>query len=141
MKHSSSAQWPLLLALVTLGCGGPGGNPADREAANRDYNEAVAALQSQDFQTAVDKFSRALETGYLNADRYVDASVQRAIGLAGLGDFDAAHAALDELEKDAQVIEVSYAARGFIFEKQGRKKQAAAAWKKARRSNRRGGNR
>jgi len=129
-----------LLVLLVLGAPGCGGSSAKqaigREEAAQAYIDGMAALESKDYATAQQQLTVAIDTGFLNIDRYVNASTKRAIAYAAQGDFDTALAELDELLKDAPNTDEIHAVRSFVFEKQGKDREAKAAWEAARKINR-----
>jgi len=124
------------LVFGVVGCNSSGRQASKRELAYRLVQEANAALEKHQYQEARAKFSQAIDTGGLNVDIYINATIQRAICAATLGDFEAAYADLDRMEQGAPNLDVVYAARSFVLAKQGKKKEAKAVWAKARRFNR-----
>ena len=107
-----------------------------RKSAQEAFNAAEAAFDGKDFSLAEKEYTAALEGG-LNIDSLDTAGVKRAVSRAELGNLDQAMADLVEWEQNAMQMDLVYAAQSYVLEKQGDTKQAKAAWKKARRINRR----
>lgn len=99
------------------------------------FDEGVKAMESRDYQAAVQHFSVAIETGGLNADTYTEARICRAICLASTKQFSKAHADLDEIEPYAGNVEDVYAARALVLRLEGKKAAADQAVAKARKIN------
>ena len=125
--------WVAAVALV--GCETSADRKASREDASQAYGEGVAALEGGDFNTAVQKLSAALESGWLGYST-VNAYIKRAIAHAALGDFEAAQKDLDTAEQGEGLSSEYFVVQSYVFEKQGDAKQAKAAWSKARRMDR-----
>ena len=129
---------PALLALPIAGCGY--GTSEDvieqRQAAQKAYSEALQAIASKDYTAAKTLLDHAIDSGKLHLDVLSPAYVNRAICSAAAGDFAAAHADLDAMEQGAPNLDEIFAARSYVLEKQGKSKEAKAAWSKARRMNR-----
>jgi len=124
----------LLLATALLGCGA---DPlADRAAkgkiAEESLNAGLQAYQSKDFETAAAQLKQACDAGTLILDLQIDARLKRAVALAHLGQFDVALGELAELEKGAPHLEHVYAARSFVFKKQGKQAEALAEFARAK---------
>jgi Tfp pilus assembly protein PilF len=128
----------LALALASSGCGG---DPAasledDRIAAYAAYNEASTAFASKDYAGAEAKLALALQANVLNPDVYCEATAKYAVCLAAAGKYPEATAELDKLGPAAPNQGEIFAARAFIFKKQGKVAEANAAMAKARQYNR-----
>ena len=124
------------LIVSTVGCDSSGKLAASRESAYQSCKEADAAFENQDYQVARDLFTQAIDSGSLNIDVYVSSMIKRAVCFAALGDIDGAHAELDKVEQGPSDMDLVYSARSYVFAKEGRKKEAKAAWSRARRINR-----
>jgi Tfp pilus assembly protein PilF len=89
------------LALPLAGCGY--GTSQDviesKQAAQLAYDEARQKLASKDFASAKPLLDQAIDSGKLYVDVMATAYVSRAICSAAAGDYEAAHADLDEMEK------------------------------------------
>jgi len=127
-----------LLALPIVGCSGGSSEKVieSRQAAQKSYDEALQAIANKDYASAKPLLDQALSSGRLYGDMISPAYISRAICSAAVGDFSAAHADLDEMEKGAPNLDDVFAARSYVLEKQGKTKAAKAAWSKARRMNR-----
>ncbi len=120
-----------------LGCGGSSQSRVElRKSAQEAFKAAEAAFAGKDFSAAEKEYTAALEGG-LHIDHLDTAGVKRAVSRAELGDLDQAMADLVEWEQNAMEMDLVYAAQSYVFEKQGKTKESRAAWKKARRINRR----
>jgi len=126
------------LAMPCAGCGGGSSKDAieSRQSAQKAYDDALQAIASKDYTTAKPLLDQAIDSGWLYVDMISSAYVNRAICSAAAGDFAAAHADLDEMEKGAPNLDEIFAARSYVLEKQGKTKAAKAAWSRARRMNR-----
>ena len=125
-----------LLLLVVVGCGSSKQVAIDRRSAQQAFDEGVASFAKKDYEPAMMHLDHALETPGLYPDLFTEAHVKRAICAAALGDIPSAIAELDEMARIAPELDLVYAARSYVFAKQGKKKAAKAAWVKARRINR-----
>ena len=129
----------LVFASVSLsGCSNPYAEMADaRELASTLYRDAEEAFQRRDFSVADEKYKTAVETGALYLDLRVSATIKRAVCVGVAGDLESAQGMLTELEEKAGVeSDLFYSARSFLYGKQGKKREANMAWRKARRLNR-----
>lgn len=126
------------LALPIAGCGYRTSEEviASRQAAQQAYDKALQGIASKDFASAKPLLDQAIDSRKLYVDVLASAYVSRAICSAAAGDFKAAHADLDEMEKGAPNLDEIFAARSFVLRKQGKTKAAKAAWARARRMNR-----
>jgi Tfp pilus assembly protein PilF len=129
----------LMLALLAGGGCGRSGKQLEqvRVDANQRFREATDAFESKDYATAATKFDEVVENGGVNADLYVIAMLKRSLAWAATGNFDQAHAGLDELEAGAPDLDQILAARSTVFAQQGKTSEARAALAKAKRINRR----
>jgi tetratricopeptide (TPR) repeat protein len=120
-----------------LGCGGTAQSLIDaRKSVQEAFNAAEAAFDGKDFAVAEKEYTNALEAGGLYPDLLDIAMVKRAVSRANLGNLDQAMADLTELERYAMQMDLVYAAQSFVLAKQGKKREASAAWNKARQINR-----
>lgn len=127
-----------LLTSMIVGCSG-GTSEAlveSREAAQRAYGEALEKVAQKDFAGAKPLLDQAIEAKVLRGDVLAEAYVNRAVCSAATGDFAAAHADLDEMEKGAPNLDEIFAARSYVLQKQGKTREAKQAWTQARRFNR-----
>ncbi len=126
-------------AVLTLasscGCGGSSELAHTRETAHAAVQEGQAAFASRDFATTAAKLAPAVASGMLNVDVYCQATVELAIAYAADGKYDEALAALDKLTAEAPNQAEIFAARSFVFKKQGKSREAAAALQQARKLN------
>ena len=121
----------LMLTVWLCGCSSQVA-PDKRANAETAYGEAIEALEQHDYGLAKTRLTEALEAGGLRADQLIDAYIQRAVCLARLGEFEAAHADLDAAAQGPADMDVVYAARSFVFAKEGRASEAAAKLNQAR---------
>ena len=138
-----STKLPKILALALLavpiaGCstGTPEEVIESRKAAQKAFDDALQAVSSKDFVAAKTLLDQAIDSGKLYHDAISPAHINRAICSAMAGDFESAHADLDKMERGAPNLDEIFAARSFVFQKQGKTREAKAAWAKARRVNR-----
>jgi tetratricopeptide (TPR) repeat protein len=128
-----------LFAVVTFaascGCSGSSDLAQSRETAYAAVREGQTAFDARDYATAVAKLAPAVASGMLNVDVYCQATVELAIAYAADGKYDEALAALDKLTAEAPNQAEILAARSFVFKKQGKAREAAAAWQQARKLN------
>ena len=122
-----------LLAGLIVGCGEP--ETANLKDANAEYESAVKAMESENFDAAITHLTAAIEAGGLNPDQYGDSLLRRAECHGRSGDFAAAHTDLDNAEMGADLDRV-YATRSFVFSKEGKNKESSAAMAKAKKENR-----
>ena len=129
----------LLLLTVALqpGCGSKPVPAVDREAAIQAHAAGVAAFEKQNYQVAKDHFQMAVDSGLLNSDVLVNALIQLAVADAALGNLDEASKTLDRAARGAPSADQLLAAQSFILAKQGKTREAKAAWAKAKKINRR----
>jgi tetratricopeptide (TPR) repeat protein len=124
------------MAVGVIGCGAPGEEHEDvRRSAYTNYGEGVAAFESNDRATALEKLSAALEGGGLNPDAACDARVKLAVCLTGAGKYDEALATLEKVGAGASNPDAVEAARSYIYKKQGKAAESRAALAKARQYN------
>ncbi len=76
--------------------------------------------------------SAAIGAGGLQPDAYGDALIKRAIAQAHLGQYEAAHAALDRAEPGAPDLASVHAARSFVFKRQGNEESAGREFAQAK---------
>ncbi len=126
----------IVLGAALVGCNAEEKRQLSREEAGQAYTDGIAALESRDFTTAVEKLTLALEGGWLGYTTAI-AYIQRAIANAALGNYDAALADLDVAEQGDGETAETLVARTYVFEKQGKQREAKQAWSKARRWDRR----
>ncbi len=128
---------PVLIVVCTLGCGKSEKQLAShRRSAQQAFDAGVVAFENRDFAVAEQELTSALEFGGLYGDLVDTARATRAVSVAAQGNFEAAHAFLNEMEQSTLEKDILYAARSYVLYKQGKKKAAKAAWSKARRVNR-----
>ena len=108
---------------------------ASRETAQQVYDHAMEAMEQKNYAVAKPLFDQAIDSGHLYLDLLTSAHINRAVCSAAAGDFAAAHADLDAM-KDAPVSgDQLLAARSFVLEKEGKNREARAAWSQAQRIN------
>lgn len=127
-----------ILILAILGCSNNTTQETidQRQAAQQAYDQSLEALARGDIEAAKPLLDKVIELGTLPIDLRCSAYVKRAVCLAISGDFESAHADLDEMEKGAPNMDEVLSARSFVFEKQGKTRESKAAWAKARQLNR-----
>ena len=123
------------LSAWLVGCGSQAQQVENRQTAAQSHQEGVASFSGKDYPAAQQQLTAAIEAGDLPVDLYVDAHVKRAVANAVLGDYDQAHADLDKMEQGALDLDVVFAARSFVLEKEGKQAASKAAWSEARRIN------
>ena len=126
----------LVAGAPILGCDSTAKHAQSRETASESYQTGISAFESRDYNGAVEHLTAALESGWLGYTT-VSAYTERAIAQAALGNYDEAHSDLDKAEEGEGASLDTYVARTYVFEKQGKQKEAKAAWNQARRLNRR----
>ena len=138
LKMHTALRIGLLLVAGTpiLGCGSSARQEQSRETAAQSYRTGISALESRDYDSAVEHLTAALESGWLGYSTTA-AYTLRAIAQASLGNYDAAHSDLDKAEEGEGASLDTHVARTYVFEKQGQQKEAREAWSQARRLDRR----
>jgi len=126
----------IVLGTAIVGCGSPARQAQSRQTAAASYAEGVTALESRDYSGAVEHLSAALESGWLGYST-IPAYAKRAIANAALGNYDAAHADLDTASQGEGDTAEIHVVRTYVFEKQGKAKEAKAAWYEAKKLDRR----
>ncbi len=126
----------LVVGAPILGCGSSARQEQSRETAAQSYQAGITALESRDYNGAVEHLNAALEGGWLGYTT-ATAYTKRAIAQAALGNYDAAHADLDKAEQGEGASADTYVARTYVFEKQGKQQEAKTAWNQARKLDRR----
>lgn len=123
--------------LLLGGCSdGPSADVIEgRQAAEAALTAGNQAFEAGNFDAALAELSKAVESGFLNADLYSGGAVKLAVVQAAKGDFAAADALLDDLERGAPNMDEVLAARSFVLRKLGKRNEAKAAWVEARRIN------
>ena len=122
------------LAAAMTGCGNEI-SPGEIRSSESAYDNGNKAFAAGDFQRAKDEYTAAIDGGGLYVDLYVEARVKRAVALAALGECGAAHEDLDAVLEGAADLASVYAARSFVFEKEGDTANAKQAFQQARRIN------
>ena len=126
----------LVAGAPILGCDSPAKQAQSRETAAQSYQAGISALESRDYNGAVEHLTAALESGWLGYSTTA-AYTKRAIAQAALGNYDEAHSDLDKAEEGEGASAETFVARTYVFEKQGKQKEAKAVWNQARKLNRR----
>lgn len=128
--------WLGMLALIS-GCGAPQAIDANLLAdAQVSYDTALEAEKLGDQQEALRLLNQALDPkAGLSPDLAADARILRAVVLARLDRASESHADLDSAAEGAGDLSAVHVARAFVFEKEGKKSEASAEMKKARRLN------
>lgn len=138
-SRMNTIRFALLFSIgsCVLGCGGSSpSREGVRKSAKDAFNAAETAFDAKDFSTAEKEYAAALGGG-LYIDLIDTARVKQAVSRAELGDLDQAMADLVEMERDAMEMDLVYSAQSYVLAKQGESGKSKAAWKKARRINRR----
>jgi len=136
IRNSLSIGLVIVVGAALVGCNAAEKKKLSREEAGQAFTDGTAALESRDFTTAVEKLTLALEGGWLGYTT-ANAYLQRAIANAALGNYDAALADLDVAEQGEGETAETLVARTYVFEKQGKQREAKQAWSKARQWGRR----
>jgi tetratricopeptide (TPR) repeat protein len=124
----------MTLALLVFcgGCGKEQRFATQFRAAASAYAEALEAYQSQDYATALEYFTAAIDESGLDADHYADALLRTAECHVELGNFNEAAAVLDLLEPNAPEPEQVHLVRCKLYSKQGDAAKARSAYEAAR---------
>ena len=128
-----SLGWALVLPLVVClcSCSSDEVDPSTLRDSQSAYDQAIEALEKHDYGLAKTRLDEAIAAGGLRVDSYVDAHIQRAICLAQVGQFDAAHKDLDTISQGAEMGRL-HAVRSFVYRKEGRQGEADAEMNRAR---------
>ena len=123
-----------LLILLTsfAGCGNKQISAPVVLSAEQAYADALEALQSKDYATALDQFDAAIQGGGLNPDLLGEALLRTAECHVELGNYEEAAAVLDSLEDRAPEMDPYHLVRCKLYAKQGDSAKARAAFDAAR---------
>ena len=127
-----------LIAAFTTGCSNSTSLDVveSRQNTQENFDLAIQKLANGEHAAAKELLDSAISSGNLYIDYLTNAYINRAICSAVAGDFAAAHADLDLIEQGPVDLDKLWAARSFVYEKEGKASQAKAAWTKARKHNR-----
>jgi tetratricopeptide (TPR) repeat protein len=100
------------------------------------YESATKLYLEKNYQGAATAFADAIAGGVLNIDSYCLASIRRAECLARLGDFPQAHQILEKLEEGAPNMADVHITRCFVYEKEGKSREAGEQFRLARKYDR-----
>lgn len=126
-----------IICTALVGCGGTSEDVIEsRKAGQQAYDNALQSMAAKDYAAAKEQLETAIKHGRLQLDVKATAYTKLAACQAATGDISAAHATLDDLQQQAPNMDEVFAARSFVFQQEGKTKQAKAAWAKARRMNR-----
>jgi Flp pilus assembly protein TadD len=129
----------LICIPALLGCG-PSKTIAPETAASAQasYDEAMAQIETKEYESAVAALDLALTPGGgLPADIYTNARIERAKCLARLERFDEAHADLEVASQGTISEAVVRAVRAFVYKCEGKDAEASKEMAAAKKIDRR----
>jgi len=137
MANLTSGLVLFLAMAICVGCGGgtSSGLVDRRQQAQQYFDQGQEDFDNGDFQSAREHFDQAITGGGLHPDIYTEAHIMRAVCAAHESDFAAAHEDLDKMEQGAPDPDRIFAARSFVFAKEGKMNESRNLWNQARRIN------
>ena len=137
ISFRTDATLMLLIAVAIIGCSYPGEKQEDsRRVAAEAYDAGLVAFASKDYPNAETLFAKAVDSGGLNPDLLVDASIKRSVCWSAGGKSTEAMTELEKIESWGASPDAIYAARSYVLAKQGKVAESRAALAKARQFNR-----
>ena len=124
----------LLLVAVGIGCQKQAAPDVFANSQN-SYAEAQTLIQNKEYEAAVELLTAAITGGGLDPEFFGQARLQRATCLARLGRYQEAYADLEIAAQGAAPDQV-HLVRCFVYEKEGKKSEAADEFRKAKSFNR-----
>ena len=137
--HAKYCLGYLTFLLLVAGCSGNRSVDANVMAdAQSAFDSALEEIDAGNVENAIEHLNVALAPGAgLPPDIYVEARIQRAICLARKEDFQAAHEDLDAASEGAGDMSSVHVARSFVYDKEGKNKEARSEMTAAKKLNRR----
>ena len=126
------APWVLLLlGCLVLGCEKTI-SETDSRSSQVSLDQAIAFIDSGSYSSALPLLDASIASGGLSADQYADALLLRACCHTDSGDLEKAEADLTLVEQGAPNPAKFQLTKGMLLTKQGKKSEAAAAFKLAK---------
>lgn len=121
----------LLLGCLVLGCEKTV-SETDSRSSQVSLDQAIAFIDSGSYSSALPLLDASIASGGLSADQYADALLLRACCHTDSGDLEKAEADLTLVEQGAPNPAKFQLTKGMLLTKQGKKSEAAAAFKLAK---------
>ncbi|MFO0916298.1 MAG: hypothetical protein U0795_25290 [Pirellulales bacterium] len=116
---------------MVSGCGRGVGTTVPVQTPDGWCDEGLEACRVADWDRAWGSLNRAIDSGQLDADRYLEASCARAAVLAARGETARAHDELNRLAAEAAEPALVWSARACVYEAEGLSDRAMEAWRTA----------
>lgn len=131
-------QWSQLIACLVfftfiIGCGSKV-RENDNRTAQMSFDEAVPLVDSGDYKQALPLLEKSISAGGLSADMYAVALLLRSRCYSETGNVEKAQADLDHAEQGSPNAAQLLLAKGTLLAKQGKKAEADAAFKAAKKA-------
>jgi tetratricopeptide (TPR) repeat protein len=117
---------------LAIGCGGKGVPEKDNRSAQVAFDDAIKLVDAGSYSQALPLLDSAIASGALSADLYADALLLRSRCYSDAGAIDKAEADLTLSEQGAPNPSKFQFAKGTLLSKQGKKAEADAAFKAAK---------
>ncbi len=119
--------------LLTTGCG-PRVSVDDNRNSQVAYDEALNWIDSGSYSQALPLLDKAIASGGLSADYFATALLMRSRCYSDAGELEKAQADLEHAEQGSPSPAQLQLAKGSLLAKQGKKAEADAAFKAAKRA-------
>ncbi len=124
--------WLWLSAVVLFGCSQGNVDQSVVQAGETGLQEAINLVENNQCSQALPTLNKCIEQGGLNADLLSMAFVQRARCHIDAGNTEAAAQDLERAEQGSAPAEQICLVKGLLLKKQGKTKEAAAEFSKAK---------
>jgi tetratricopeptide (TPR) repeat protein len=121
----------VIACCVATGCGGKV-QEKDNRTAQVAFDDAIKLVDAGSYSQALPLLDSAIASGGLSADLYAEALLLRSRCYADAGALDKAEADLSHSEQGSPSPAKFQFAKGFLLSKQGKKAEADAAFKAAK---------
>ena len=122
-----------LLSSLIMGCSSAA-REGDNRSAQMSFDEAVPLIDSGNYQQALPLLEKSIAAGGLSADMYSVALLLRSRCYSDKGNVELAQADLDHAEQGSPNAAQLLLAKGTLLAKQGKKTEADAAFKAAKKA-------
>ena len=123
----------LMVLCLSVGCGSKG-SVADNRSSQVAYDEALSLVESGSYSQALPLLDKSIASGGLSADFYASALLLRSRCFCDAGELEKAQADLDHAEQGTPSPGQYQLAKGSLLAKQGKKAEADAAFKAAKKA-------
>ena len=121
----------VLMLMLISGCGSSV-SPDDNRSSQVAFDEALSLIESGSYSQALPLLDKSIASGGLSADYFATALLLRSRCYSDAGETEKAQADLDHAEQGAPSPSQFLLAKAALFAKQGKKAEADAAFKAAK---------